>query len=121
MGTLNDTDSIRCKVHYSPDKAARIKILALLPGKQKCTFTMGERLSLKQIGGASTAFDNQTARFPELNANFELKSGLINLLPKFHGRPGEYPIKDIKDFEVDARNPCGISRLPPTSAPDRIK
>ncbi|MED6221075.1 hypothetical protein PIB30_050969 [Stylosanthes scabra] len=53
------------------------------------TFTMGERLTLKQIGGASTAFDNQTARFPELNANFELKSGLINLLPKFHGRPGE--------------------------------
>ncbi|MED6225307.1 hypothetical protein PIB30_092511, partial [Stylosanthes scabra] len=51
------------------------------------TFTMGERLTLKQIGGASTAFDNQTARFPELNANFELKTG-------------KDPIKHIKDFEV---------------------
>ncbi|MED6118031.1 hypothetical protein PIB30_115642, partial [Stylosanthes scabra] len=61
---------------------------------------MGERLTLKQIGGASTAFDNQPNRFSELNANFELKSGLINLLRKFYGRPGEDPIKYIKDFEV---------------------
>ncbi|MED6118080.1 hypothetical protein PIB30_116308, partial [Stylosanthes scabra] len=60
---------------------------------------MAERLTLKQLGGASTAFDNQPNRFPELNANFELKSGLINLLPKFCGRPGEDPIKHIKDFE----------------------
>ncbi|MED6143459.1 hypothetical protein PIB30_006411 [Stylosanthes scabra] len=43
------------------------------------------------LGGASTAFDNQPNQFPELNANFELKSGLINLLPKFCGRPGEDP------------------------------
>ncbi|MED6127846.1 hypothetical protein PIB30_092040 [Stylosanthes scabra] len=44
------------------------------------TFNMGEKLTLKQIGGASTAFDNQPNRFPELNSNFELKSSLINLL-----------------------------------------
>ncbi|MED6113350.1 hypothetical protein PIB30_069959 [Stylosanthes scabra] len=47
------------------------------------TLTMGERLTLKQIRGASTAFDNQPNQFPELN-----------------GRPGEDPIKHIKDFEV---------------------
>ncbi|MED6126985.1 hypothetical protein PIB30_083745 [Stylosanthes scabra] len=55
---------------------------------------MGERLTLKQIGEASTVFDNQPNRFPELNANFELKSGL----------PGEDPIKLIKDFEVICAN-----------------
>ncbi|MED6151361.1 hypothetical protein PIB30_081795 [Stylosanthes scabra] len=64
------------------------------------TSTMAERLTLKQLGGASTAFDNQPNRFPELNANIELKSRLINLLPNFCGRPGEDPIKHIKDFEV---------------------
>ncbi|MED6209556.1 hypothetical protein PIB30_055783 [Stylosanthes scabra] len=64
------------------------------------TLTMGERLTLKQIRGASTAFDNLPNRVPELNANFKLKSGLINLLPKFCGRSGEDPIKHIKDFEV---------------------
>ncbi|MED6222673.1 hypothetical protein PIB30_066559 [Stylosanthes scabra] len=63
------------------------------------TPTMAERLTLKQLGGACTAFDNLPNRFPELSANFELKSGLINLLPKFCGRPGEDPIKHIKDFE----------------------
>ncbi|MED6217444.1 hypothetical protein PIB30_017691, partial [Stylosanthes scabra] len=36
------------------------------------TPTMAERLTLKQLGGASTAFDNQPNKFPELNANFEL-------------------------------------------------
>ncbi|MED6146984.1 hypothetical protein PIB30_039841 [Stylosanthes scabra] len=61
---------------------------------------MGDRLTLKQIGDASTAFDNQPNRFPKLNANFKVKSGLINLLPKFYGRPGEDTIKDINNFEV---------------------
>ncbi|MED6109512.1 hypothetical protein PIB30_034304 [Stylosanthes scabra] len=58
------------------------------------TSTMAERLTLKQLGGASTAFDNQPNRFPELNTNFELRSGLINLLPKFCGRPSEGPVED---------------------------
>ncbi|MED6210816.1 hypothetical protein PIB30_067699 [Stylosanthes scabra] len=55
------------------------------------TFTMGDvpRLMLKQLGGASIALENQPTRYSELNANFELKSGLINLLPKFHGLPGK--------------------------------
>ncbi|MED6170697.1 hypothetical protein PIB30_033463 [Stylosanthes scabra] len=64
------------------------------------TPTMAERLTLKQLGGASTTFDNQPNRFPKLNTNFELKSRLINLLPKFCGRPGEDPTKHIKDFEL---------------------
>ncbi|MED6150014.1 hypothetical protein PIB30_068061 [Stylosanthes scabra] len=47
------------------------------------TSNMGDlpRITLKQMGGASMALENQPVRFPELNENFELKSGLINLLP----------------------------------------
>ncbi|MED6186884.1 hypothetical protein PIB30_070914 [Stylosanthes scabra] len=41
------------------------------------TLTMGERLTLKQIGGASTVFDNQPNRFTELNANFEVISRIL--------------------------------------------
>ncbi|MED6127971.1 hypothetical protein PIB30_093175 [Stylosanthes scabra] len=42
--------------------------------------TMGDlpRITLKQMGGASMALENQPVRYPELNENFELKSGLIN-------------------------------------------
>ncbi|RDX84926.1 hypothetical protein CR513_33960, partial [Mucuna pruriens] len=31
---------------------------------------------------------------------YELKSGLIHLLPKFHGLPGEDPHKHLKEFHV---------------------
>ncbi|MED6208137.1 hypothetical protein PIB30_042401 [Stylosanthes scabra] len=66
---------------------------------------MAERLTLKQLGGASTAFDNQPNIFPELNANFELKSGLINLLSKAVLAPPNClrvsrSAMHIKDFEV---------------------
>ncbi|MED6163895.1 hypothetical protein PIB30_084508 [Stylosanthes scabra] len=36
------------------------------------TFAMGERLTLKQIGSASSALDNQPNRYPKWNAIFEL-------------------------------------------------
>ncbi|MED6163571.1 hypothetical protein PIB30_081283 [Stylosanthes scabra] len=42
------------------------------------------RITLKQMGEASMSLENQPVRFSELNENFELKSGLINLLPRFH-------------------------------------
>ena len=40
--------------------------------------------------------------FPELpnGANFELKSGLIHLLPQFHGLSGEDPNKHLAEFHV---------------------
>ncbi|XP_027174516.1 uncharacterized protein LOC113774148 [Coffea eugenioides] len=40
--------------------------------------------------------------FPTLNDNtpFELKSGLIHLLPSFHGLPGEEPYKHLQEFDV---------------------
>ncbi|MED6165521.1 hypothetical protein PIB30_100317, partial [Stylosanthes scabra] len=54
-----------------------------LPSSDSGTSTMGDlpRITLKQMGGASMALENQLVRFLELNENFELKSGLINLLP----------------------------------------
>ncbi|XP_052206790.1 uncharacterized protein LOC127811119, partial [Diospyros lotus] len=39
-------------------------------------------------------------QYPQLDANFELKSGLIHLLPKFHGLAGEDPHKHLKEFHV---------------------
>ncbi|MED6176456.1 hypothetical protein PIB30_088351, partial [Stylosanthes scabra] len=50
------------------------------------TSIMGDvpRVTLKTMGDVSLTLENQTTRYPDLNANFELKSGLINQLPKFH-------------------------------------
>ena len=39
-------------------------------------------------------------RYPDLDASFELRSGLIHLLPTFHGLVGEGPHKYLKEFYV---------------------
>ncbi|RDY12259.1 hypothetical protein CR513_02959, partial [Mucuna pruriens] len=39
--------------------------------------------------------------------SYELKSGLIHLLPKFHGLAGEDPYKHLKEFHVV----CSTMRL----------
>ncbi|KAL0310309.1 UNVERIFIED_CONTAM: hypothetical protein Scaly_2940600 [Sesamum calycinum] len=38
--------------------------------------------------------------YPDLEVNFELKSGLVHLLPTFHGLAGEDPHKHLKEFHV---------------------
>nr|XP_027082399.1 uncharacterized protein LOC113704724 [Coffea arabica] len=42
---------------------------------------------------------------------FELKSGLIQLLPSFHGLPGEEPYKHLQEFDVvcNSMKPPGIT------------
>ncbi|XP_071917221.1 uncharacterized protein [Coffea arabica] len=51
--------------------------------------------------------------FPHLNDDtpFELKSGLIHLLPSFHGLPGEEPYKHLQKFDVvcNSIKPPGIT------------
>ena len=37
---------------------------------------------------------------PQLEVAFELKSGMIRLLPTFHGLVGEDPNKHLKEFHV---------------------
>ena len=39
-------------------------------------------------------------QYPNLEVAFELKSGLIHLLPTFHGFTGEDPNKHLKEFDV---------------------
>ncbi|KAH9716155.1 hypothetical protein KPL71_021360 [Citrus sinensis] len=48
---------------------------------------------------------------PNPQVNFELKSGMINLLPTFHGLAGEDPNKHLKEFHVvcSTMKPAGIS------------
>ena len=39
-------------------------------------------------------------QYPETEVSYELKSGLIHLLPKFYGLAGEDPHKHLKEFHV---------------------
>ncbi|KAK4387402.1 hypothetical protein Sango_2346800 [Sesamum angolense] len=49
--------------------------------------------------------------YPDLEVNFELKSGLIHLLPTFRGLPGEDPHKHLKEFHVvcSGMRPQGVT------------
>ncbi|KAH9716295.1 hypothetical protein KPL71_021412 [Citrus sinensis] len=50
-------------------------------------------------------------QYVDLEVNFELKSGLIHLLPKFHGFAGEDPHKHLKEFHVvcSSMKPQGVT------------
>ncbi|MED6138242.1 hypothetical protein PIB30_072413 [Stylosanthes scabra] len=100
---------VRRRIHFENTKCFQIEEIASesasaysfasetdieLPSSDTDTITMGDLpiVTLKQMGEASMALENQPVRYPELNKNFELKSGLINLLPAKdwnHSFPGE--------------------------------
>ncbi|KAL2247915.1 UNVERIFIED_CONTAM: hypothetical protein Sindi_2643800 [Sesamum indicum] len=48
--------------------------------------------------------------YPDLEVDFELKSGLIHLLPTFRGLAGEDPHKHLKEFHVDPSQDGTISK-----------
>ncbi|XP_057759505.1 uncharacterized protein LOC130979950 [Arachis stenosperma] len=56
------------------------------------------RVTLKEVGAPDFVPQPLHVLHPNLNANFELKTTLIHLLPKFHGLPAQDPIRHLKDF-----------------------
>ena len=48
--------------------------------------------TLKELAAPDVAYQPLCIQYPDLDVDFELKSGLIHLLPKFHGLAGEDPI-----------------------------
>ena len=56
--------------------------------------------TLKELAALDVAYQLLSIDYPELDAPFEVKSGLIHLLPTFHGFAGEDPHKHLKEFHV---------------------
>ncbi|KAI9117835.1 hypothetical protein K1719_011250 [Acacia pycnantha] len=59
-----------------------------------------DRPTLKELDVPDVNYQPLCIQYLDLATNFELKSGLIHLLPKFHGLAGECPIKHLKEFHV---------------------
>lgn len=76
-------------------------------------FTMADynNRTLKELAAPDVNYQPLCIQYPELNVDFELKSGLIHLLPKFHGLAGEDPHKHLKEFHVvcSTMKPHGIA------------
>ncbi|XP_052181853.1 uncharacterized protein LOC127794642 [Diospyros lotus] len=56
--------------------------------------------TIRELAAPDVHYQPLCIQYPQLEANFELKSGLIYLLPKFHGLAGEDPHKHLKEFHV---------------------
>ncbi|XP_027181678.1 uncharacterized protein LOC113780069 [Coffea eugenioides] len=63
---------------------------------------MANTQTLRELATPDLTHQPLCITFPTLaeNTSFELKSGLIQLLPSFHGLSGEEPHKHVKEFEV---------------------
>ncbi|RDX90737.1 hypothetical protein CR513_27371, partial [Mucuna pruriens] len=72
--------------------------LAPLPGTQ---MENNDR-TLKELAAPDVVYQPWCIQYPQLEPaqTYELKSGLIHLLPKFHGLAGEDPHKHLKEFHV---------------------
>ncbi|RDX97135.1 hypothetical protein CR513_20133, partial [Mucuna pruriens] len=58
--------------------------------------------TLKELATPNVVYQPWCIQYPQLEPaqTYELKSGLIHLLPKFHGLAGEDPHKHLKEFHV---------------------
>ena len=67
--------------------------------------------TLKELAAPDLNLQPLCIEYPNLDATFELKSGLIHLLSTFHGLAGEDPHKHLKEFHVvcSSMKPQGIS------------
>ncbi|XP_031096961.1 uncharacterized protein LOC116001211 [Ipomoea triloba] len=74
---------------------------------------MAQNRTLKELGAPNLDQQPLCITFPALDANvqFELKSGLIHLLPSFHGLAGKDPHKHLKEFHVvcSSMKPTGVT------------
>jgi hypothetical protein len=66
--------------------------------------------TLKELAAPDVTYQPLGIQYPDTNMPFELKSGLIHLLPKFHGLVGEDPHKHLKEFHIvcSTMRPQGI-------------
>ncbi|XP_027185081.1 uncharacterized protein LOC113783207 [Coffea eugenioides] len=75
--------------------------------------TMANARTLRELAAPDLNQQHLCITFPNLsdNTSFELKSGLIHLLPSFHGLPGEEPYNHLQEFDVvcNSIKPPGIT------------
>ncbi|XP_062093915.1 uncharacterized protein LOC133799944 [Humulus lupulus] len=62
--------------------------------------TMAQQRTLKELAALNLDQQPLCIQYPSLDVNFEMKSGLIHLLPSFHGLPGEDLNKHLQEFRI---------------------
>ncbi|XP_057734233.1 uncharacterized protein LOC130949570 [Arachis stenosperma] len=64
------------------------------------------RATIQEEGAPDFTMQPFQAHHPSVATDFEIKTTLLNLMPKFHGLPAQEPIKHLRDFQAA----CSIVR-----------
>ncbi|VFR01668.1 unnamed protein product, partial [Cuscuta campestris] len=56
--------------------------------------------TLRELAAPDLTIQPISITYGELEKPLKLNSGFINLLPKFHGLPGEDPFRHISEFMI---------------------
>ncbi|XP_050909330.1 uncharacterized protein LOC127123116 [Lathyrus oleraceus] len=66
---------------------------------------MADNRTLRQLAAPDVNYNGLCIEYDAAAVPFELKSGLIHLLPKFNGLAGEDPHRHLKEFQVVCSTP----------------
>ena len=107
--TMEETSSSR-SIESSPRFNAVAELSQESESEQEEIANMANK-SLKELAAPDLNHQPLCIDYPDLDASFELRSGLIHLLSTFCGLVGEDPHKHLKDFHVvcSSMKPQGIS------------
>ena len=64
------------------------------------TEIMANNRTLKELAAPDVNYQTLCIQYPDTEVPFVLKTGLIHLLPRFHGLAGEDPHKHLKEFHI---------------------
>ena len=56
--------------------------------------------TLREMATPDFTYESLCIQYPDKDVPYVLKTGLIHLLPKFHGLAGEDPLKNLKEFHI---------------------
>jgi len=56
--------------------------------------------TLRELVAPDFTYESLCIQYPDEDVPYVLKTGLIHLLPKFHGLAGEDPHKHLKEFHI---------------------
>ena len=103
----------RATSSYSePDFAIHIPLPKTEPSSPESEpMAQNNNRTLKELAAPNLDQKPLCIENPNPQVNFELKSGMIHLLPTFHGLAGEDPNKHLKEFHVVCctMKPAGVS------------
>ncbi|XP_042387507.1 uncharacterized protein LOC121979575 [Zingiber officinale] len=73
-------------------------------------FNMENKQTLRELAAPDVSYNSLCIQYPELEVDFELRSGLIHLLPKFNGLSSEDPSRHLQEFHAvcSTMKPHGI-------------